>query len=128
MINHHCPMPFGLLFEEPAPLRHNFPIPQYDEETDLSYIKDQDGRQVPFIEFRFPLQTQTFTALAAEETDEDDGAHSLLIGTATTTKTFGETTDEDQSGLPSWGFGTQTITETVETTDTDEEITSDLGI
>jgi len=90
-------LPFGLLFEEAAPLPQGLVSPVYDEDTDLSYVKDADGSRVPYVEFCGILGTQTVTEVKDEETDEDEEEERFnqLMGTDTATKADGENTDED---------------------------------
>jgi len=92
-------IPFGLLFEETAPHPQGLITPTYDEETDLSYIKDSQGRRVPYVEFSGATSTQTETKIRRETTDRDlAGDNAWFCGSAgTQTITFveAESTDTD---------------------------------
>jgi len=120
--------PFGLLFEEAAPQPQDLIMPTYDEETDLSYVEDSQGRRVPYVEFSRAIGTRTATLVRREITDtdpEDDRAGSYATGTSTLTEVRSESTDtdlEDDNPRFFGSLGTITVTAVeAETTDTDPE-------
>jgi hypothetical protein len=119
------PAPFGLLFEEPASRPPNPILPVYDEDTDLSYVEDSDGHQVPYVEFVSAIGTETNTRIAVEAPDEDKDYPGQLAGTHTVTKMQLEPTDpdpENDTRLIFGNAGTQTATAVeVESSDTDPE-------
>jgi hypothetical protein len=121
-------IPFGLLFEEAAPLPQDMIVPTYDEDTDLSYIKDPQGRRVPYVEFGRAIGTRTETKVWRETTDtdpEDDRTSLSATGTTTLTEVRIESTDtdpEDDNARFFGSLGTETITLVqAEPTDTDPE-------
>jgi hypothetical protein len=117
------PAPFGLLYEEPASRPPNLILPIYDEDSDLSYVEDSDGHQVPYVEFASAIGTETNTRIAVEAPDEDKNHLSQLAGTHTFTEIELEPTDtdpEDGSRLLLGNVGTETVTLIeAEPTDTD---------
>lgn len=124
----NSPVPFGLLFEEPAAQPQNLVMPVYDEETDLSYVEDPAGRLVPCVELTGVLGTQTnVTKIWTDPPDtdpEDDRQGFVHLGTMTLTKVRNESTDTDPEDDRSYfsNLGTRTLTEVqVESTDTDPE-------
>ena len=116
--------PFGMLFEEQAPeMPLNILIPEYDAHIALSFITDEMGRQVPFVENGcVAMATQTFTNVKKETTDADPGRPSTLLPglpTGTETKIRAEETDSDYHPWLA-KMQTQTFTEVKkEATDTD---------
>jgi hypothetical protein len=91
-------IPFGLLFEEPAPQPRDLVVPIYDEEKDLSYVEDFRGQRVPYVEFNENTGTQTATKVHRESTDTDptdDRANLSVMGTTTSTSIRAESTDTD---------------------------------
>ncbi len=94
-------LPFGLLFEEPAPAPRRSVIPQYDERADLSFAQDQDGHWVPYVELR--LSGTDIETRAQGEPTEGDQASCIesrstwrpLASTDTFTKVAKEETDSD---------------------------------
>jgi len=121
-------IPFGLLFEEAAPQPQSLIMPTYDEETDLSYVEDSQGRRVPYVQLSRVAGTRTATKVWREITDtdpEDDRAGFPAIGTNTLTAIRAESTDTDPEDdnprfFGSLGTGTMTLVE-AESTDTDPE-------
>lgn len=115
--------PFGLFYEEPASQPQSHVIPTYDEETDLSYLEDQDGSRVPYVEITSNICTETQTRIADEAPDEDENYISQFAGTHTVTKMELEPTDPDPADDPCLTFGnaaTQTATAIeAESSDTD---------
>jgi len=89
------PIPFGLLFEEPAAQPQGLIIPIYDEETDLSYVEDSNSRLIPYVEFTEAIGTETHTRVAGEPVDEDKNRFSRFAGTDTVTEVEIEATDTD---------------------------------
>lgn len=124
------PIPFGLLFEEAAPQPQGPIIPTYDEDTDLSYVKDSRGRRVPYVELSGAIGTHTGTKIRSEITDtdpEDDNARFFgSLGTVTVTLVEAETTDTDPEDDHGYHYssrslvGTDTIT-MVEKEPTDQD-------
>jgi hypothetical protein len=123
-------IPFGLLFEEIAPHPQGLITPTYDEEMDLSYVKDSQGHRVPYVEFSGATSTETETRIRGETTDRDlaDDNAWFCEGAGTQTITFveAEPTDEDpgdnQGYSIMWRFlaSTDTFTkEEKESTDQD---------
>jgi hypothetical protein len=128
MENREKVVPFGLLFEEAAPAPGDTLVPTYDEETDLSYVKDLQGHWVPYVEFSGVLGTQTETKVQHETTDtdpEDDRASRSFTGiqAITTARTKSTDYDRPESDVHSCGnLGTETVTLVrSESTDTDPE-------
>ena len=125
-------IPFGLLFEEAVPHPQGLIMPTYDEETDLSYVKDSQGRRVPYVELSRAIGTQTETKVWRETTDtdpEDDRAGHSTTGTQTITAIRAESTDQDPANGNARFFGsvgTQIIT-LVEAEPTDADAGDDQG-
>jgi len=118
-------IPFGLLFEEPAPEPRDLITPTYDESSDLSCVETSEGKRVPYVELSRSVMTETVTRVVNEVTDEDESLSMQCVETQTETKVIVETTDRDPGiDVARWlGIaGTQTITEVrAESTDTDLE-------
>lgn len=90
----HYRQPFGMLFEEQAPLPAVEPCPpQYDEVAGLSFVLTSDGQRIPYVQYALNAeQTQSLTFVATEVTDVDTRPRPT---TATHTKVQAETTDKD---------------------------------
>ena len=121
--------PFGLLFEEVAPPPQDIIVPTYDEDTDLSYVKDSQGRLVPYVEAGRVVSTATLTKVRVESTDtdpEDDDARFFgNLSTVSMTRIRAESTDTDPDDDNARFFGnlaTESATFVqMESTDTDPE-------
>jgi len=95
MISKDRSQPFGLLFEEPAARNALTLSPTYDEVIGLSYIRDQQGRQVAYAEAEGLVGTATYTRQEGEATDRDADPARQLDGTITITEAETEHTDRD---------------------------------
>ncbi len=96
-MNHlRTPIPFGILFMEPAPQPKSLLTPMYDEVTSISFVEDSQGRQVPYVEFEGAIGTDTETFVTNETTDRDEERLSALSTVDTVTKAAEpETTNDD---------------------------------
>ena len=102
MDNMHRIIPFGLLFEEPVPSPREPVVAIYDEQADLSYAEDSNGRRIPWVELGL-AGTDTFTKAEGEGTDRDlqddqrgyRRVRRSLSGTDTITEVAAEPTDRD---------------------------------
>jgi len=95
-------VPFGMLFLEIAPSPQGLIQPIYDEDLNLSVVKDTAGRLVPFVELDFGIGTHTETRIHQESADVDPedeiGGQVIwksLMATYTATKVSNESTDKD---------------------------------
>jgi hypothetical protein len=98
MKNESRAIPFGLLFEEAAAGPRDIAEPTYDEERDLSFVEDSQGRRVPLVELSEPVGTQTETKIHRETADTDPGDDQACFsscGTTTKTSVRTESTDTD---------------------------------
>lgn len=80
-------IPFGMLFLERQVNPGEVPVPEYDEERDVSVV-EANGQVVPFVTASdLILGTETLTEAAGEETDHhSDGVQSICrFGTDTET-------------------------------------------
>lgn len=121
-------IPFGLLFEEAAAEPPDIPEPAYDEERDLSFVEDSQGRRVLFVELSNSVGTQTETKIHRETADTDPGDDRACFsscGTATNTSVRTESTDTDPQDDRARRFvnlATESMTFIqAETTDTDPQ-------
>jgi hypothetical protein len=121
-------IPFGMLFEEPATQPEGAVMPVYDEERDLSFVRDPQGFLVPCVEFAAATGTQTNVTKVWNETadtdPEDDRTGLFRLGTMTITEVERESTDTDPEDDRTSFFSLSTITGTrirSESTDTDPE-------
>ena len=90
----HENIPFGMLFaESPEVSIEQVKTPVYDPKEGISFIVDDFGKHIPFIEaFQTSmLATQTDTFVAREGTDTDP----TPTTTPTVTKVRAEATDTD---------------------------------
>lgn len=120
-MNKKVQLPFGLQFEEyPVPVEFTPPI--YDEDEELSFYIDENGRKVPAVEWRGNVGTKTFTHVEAENTDEDrDLINRASTGTAT--KIQEESSDSDSSVFLALSTQTETFVQS-EQTDNDSSAES----
>lgn len=79
-------------FEEHAPaLSNTIDTPTYDDHAQMSFMLDELGQRVPYIDKVWSVErTQSITHVAVETTDVDPSP-----STATATKVRAETTDSD---------------------------------
>ena len=71
MVQRDIPIPFGLHFMEDVTEEATNQVPFYDEDTDMSYVEDSEGRRMPFVELKVASGTETSTEIRVEGTDHD---------------------------------------------------------
>jgi hypothetical protein len=117
--------PFGLLFEEKAPTRDIEISPQYDEDSDISYVEGQNGEIYPLVSLSHSIGTASITEVKTESTDtdpEEDNKNVNYLSTMTGTFIKAESTDTDPEDDNVALIGTKTQTRIkAESTDSDQD-------
>lgn len=87
--------PFGLLFEEKPTDAVQFPDITYDEHQAISFVINQEGMTIPFVESRIVLSTETASSAKRESADLGEEKTYILSSTETVTLEARESTDQD---------------------------------
>ena len=105
--------------EKPNFIEFDNSLIEYSETQNLSVLK---GTEIPAISY-VNMATETFTKTMGEVSDSDNNVRNnlkLLMGTETHTYTSTEPTDSDRDRQSlKYLMGTETITESIEPTDSD---------